>query len=147
MPAGQRTRRGVLALGLSAVLAGCAALFGPEFPEDSEQPPDAHIEVVGTFIEQVHAGEYEAAREPFTDELRDALSASEIEDTWDDETSHLGGYEDVAQWAYEPDEPDDDDLEIVYARVGMTEGHYDLRVTLDGDRQLGGVFIIDVVED
>lgn len=147
MPVSSTTRRGVLALGCSIALAGCSALFGPEFPDDPVRPPDSHIEVIRPFVERVHDGEYEAAREPFNQELRDALSAEEIEDVWAEETGHLGTYDGIEQWAYEPDGPDEEEMEGVYVRVGMTEGHYDLQTTLDPDLRMAGVFIIDVVED
>ena len=141
------TRREVIVLGLSAALPGCSTLLGPEFPEDAEQPPESHSQVVATFIDRVHSGEYEAARDLFNNELANALSAEEIEETWNDQTGDLGDYDDVEKWAYAPDETDEENIETVYARVRMTEGHYDLQVSLDSELRMAGVYIIDVVRD
>lgn len=144
MPEFTPTRRGICGLIAIVPLAGCSGLFGPEFPENSQHPPDEYVETVETFVERVHVGEYEEARTPFDQELSDALPAEEIQSVWADEVGHLGEYRGVQEWAYEPDEPDEERLEVVYAQVSMEEGSYDLRTAMDGEGRMAGVYIIEV---
>lgn len=136
------TRRTVLALVSTLPLAGCSILAGRQFPEDGPEPPAAQATVVETFLDRVHDEEYEAATELFDPTLADELSAEKLATTWADETGDLGSYESVSEWAHDVD----DGYDVVYARVSMTRGEYDLRVALDDERRMAGVYIIAVRE-
>ena len=96
------TRRSVLTVGAvgTVALAGCSALrFGGirfEFPDGN--PADTQKQTGRTFVERVHNGEYEAATEPFTEELTGELPPSRIESVWDENVGDLGAYEEIAAW-------------------------------------------------
>lgn len=143
----QTSRRRLVAVGSGLVLsaiAGCQGMLSGnewEFPEGS--PPDALREPTETFVTRIEDGGFEAATEPFTDELAGELSPEELEATWSDTVGHLGGYRGIGRWGY----GEDDEYRRVYARVEREGGHYDLQLTFDGDRRIGGVFFRNFVTD
>jgi len=133
------SRREALAAGVAgaATLAGCNGLGlggGFEFPDGA--PDDEQKAIVRTFVQRVHDGEYEAARGPFTDEMRDTMSADRIESVWNEEVGDLGAYQGIGLWGIESREEND----AVFARVECESGHYALQVTLR-DEQIAGLFI------
>lgn len=134
------TRRSVVLAGLAS-LSGCSGLgnlgSGFEFPDGD--PSNDQKAMTRTFVERVHDGEYEAASEPFTDELAEQLPPAEIESVWKQAVGGLGEYEEIQQWGLEST----DEGDAVFARVGCANGHYALQLTFV-DGQVGGVFVRNV---
>lgn len=134
------TRRGVVVAGLAG-LSGCNGIGdligGFEFPDGD--PSDEQRETVRTFVRRVHDEEYEAATEPFTDELAEELPPDRIESVWSQEVGDLGEYDAIEQWGIEST----DEGDAVFARVGCANGHYALQLTFV-DERVGGVFIRNV---
>ncbi|QKG93746.1 DUF3887 domain-containing protein [Halorubrum salinarum] len=139
------TRRGVLAVSVAGAtaLAGCSGLgLGGDFEFPDGDPSDAQKQTTRTFVTRVHDGEYEAASEPFTEELAGSLPPDRIESVWAENVGDLGAYERIGAWGIESRDGND----AVFARVECANGHYALQLTLAGER-IGGVFIRNVAPE
>jgi hypothetical protein len=133
------TRRRLLAATAALAmpgLAGCS-LLGTSFPE--EQPPEDLQAKTRTFVERVERGDYEAATEPFTEEMREEFPPEDIEQNWQDNVGDIGAYEDIEKWGYRTD----DGLDVVFSRVVCEEGSYDLKTVWNDAGKLAGVWFVN----
>lgn len=136
----QDTRRRFVQTSLTAgvaALAGCSALGigGNDFEFPDGDPSDRQQAIARTFVERVHAGEYEAASERFTDEMTESMPPDRIERVWSDNVGDLGRYEAISDWGVVERE----DIDAVFARVQCANGYYALQVTLR-DERIAGLF-------
>lgn len=133
-----RWAAGALVLVLAAGLAACGGDTEPEEPEATAVVVlDEELSALATeFIDQLFAGDFEAAAASFDDTMADALPAADLAATWQQITDQVGAYQGEITRRQEVV----DVYEAVIVTAQFEQTPLDIRIVFDTDRRIAGLF-------
>ena len=133
-----RWAAGALVLVLAAGLAACGGDTEPEEPEATAVVVlDEELSALATeFIDQLVAGDFEAAAASFDDTMADALPAADLAATWQQITDQVGAYQGEITRRQEVV----DVYEAVIVTAQFEQTPLDIRIVFDTDRRIAGLF-------
>lgn len=145
----KRVVKGMLLLLVAMLLfAGCSQ--GEEEAEQDEGTSNGQtteeqgedeevIAVAENFMDQLSKGLYEEATEPFDETMTEQLGPEELEELWKSVQDQLGEIID-----YEFQQIDESDgYQAVFFDVVFNDNDATIQVTLDGNQQIAGFFILE----
>lgn len=109
----------------------------PAQPPTLAKPP-IPAEVAVKFLDQVAAGNYQAATSAFTDDMKAAAPAEKLAEIWTSLQSQLGAFKKRTGLRTEKQGP----FDFVLATTEFEHATVDLKVVLDASGHIGGFFIV-----
>ncbi len=106
-------------------------------PPSLARPP-VPAEVAVKFLDQIAAGNYQAATAAFTDDMKAAAPAEKLAEIWTSLQGQLGAYKKRTAVRTEKQGP----FDFVLATTEFEHATVDLKVVLDAGGRIGGFFIV-----